>query len=93
MFIFFVCLFCVFLFLVVFNLFFKKIENFDNHKESIENDLSNTNTNTNTDTNKTSNIDTFYNEKPSEIFIDMFKFSEPWRNGLENDRNDEAINI
>lgn len=84
-----VCLFCIFLCLIVFNLFFKKIEKFDNdNKDSIENDLSNIKE----DTNKTSIIDNFYTEKPSEIFIDMFKFSEPWRNGLENDRNNETIN-
>ena len=84
-----VCLFCIFLCLIVFNLFFKKVEKFDNdNKDSIENDLSNIKE----DTNKTSIIDNFYTEKPSEIFIDMFKFSEPWRNGLENDRNNETIN-
>lgn len=84
-----VCLFCIFLCLIVFNFFFKKVEKFDNdNKDSIENDLSNIKE----DTNKTSIIDNFYTEKPSEIFIDMFKFSEPWRNGLENDRNNETIN-
>ena len=38
-------------------------------------------------------IDSFYNEKPSEIFIDIFNYSEPWRNGLTNDKRDLAINI
>ena len=38
-------------------------------------------------------IDSFYNEKPSEIFIDIFNYSEPWRNGLANDKRDLAINI
>ena len=38
-------------------------------------------------------IDSFYNEKPSEIFIDIFNYSEPWRNGLNNDKRELAINV
>ena len=38
-------------------------------------------------------IDSFYNEKPSEINIDIFNYSEPSRKGLDKNKRDLAINI
>lgn len=54
-----------------------------------------TNNNDNTDETKTDDnnkendkiIDNFYTEQPSIIFNDMFQYSEPWRNQLNNDKN------
>lgn len=32
-------------------------------------------------------INEFYTEQPTIIFNDMFQYSEPWRNQLNNDKN------
>lgn len=87
--------FILFLFFVIlsFYLFFKffvKKENFNNEENK---NLQKEKTDKIADLLNTSNIDVFYEEKPSEIFIDIFKYSEPWRNGLENDRKLNTINI
>lgn len=53
-----------------------------------------TNDNDNTDETKTNDnkendktINEFYTEQPTIIFNDMFQYSEPWRNQLNNDKN------
>lgn len=44
---------------------------------------------TKTDDNKENDktINEFYTEQPTIIFNDMFQYSEPWRNQLNNDKN------
>lgn len=36
---------------------------------------------------KDESINDFYTERPTIIFNDMFQYSEPWRNQLNNDKN------
>ena len=71
-------------FYIIYRINKDKKENLNNIGDNVLDEIKTEDTNNN-ENDKT--INDFYTERPTIIFNDMFQYSEPWRNHLNNDKN------
>lgn len=77
--------FCLGLYIVI-KINKDKKELMDNTNNSDTNNINTNDIKVDINTENTNTLDTFYTEQPNIIFSDMFNYSEPWRNQLNNDK-------